>query len=68
MSQRQFLNVHQKVMVKCFSENVFGPFSSGRVIPDYAQIPKSLRELMGKGATFRWLPEHQFEFEIWNVS
>ena len=32
-------------------------------IPDYAQITKSLRELMGKGATFWWLPEHQFEFE-----
>ena len=32
-------------------------------IPDYAQITKSLRELMGKGATFQWLPEHQFEFE-----
>ena len=32
-------------------------------IPDYAQITKSLRELMGKGQVFRWLPEHQFEFE-----
>ena len=32
-------------------------------IPDFTQITKSIRELLGKGKTFQWLPEHAFEFE-----
>ena len=32
-------------------------------VPDFSQTTKSLRELIGKGKVFRWLPDHQFEFE-----
>ena len=32
-------------------------------IPDYAHNSRHLRELTGKGKVFRWLPEHQSEFE-----
>ena len=32
-------------------------------IPDFTQNTKALRELLGKGKVFRWLPDHQFEVE-----
>ena len=32
-------------------------------VPDFTQITKSISELIGKGKTFQWLPEHAFEFE-----
>ena len=32
-------------------------------IPDYQQHTVALRQLMGKGRSFLWLPEHQVEFD-----
>ena len=31
-------------------------------IPDFAHNTKLMRDLLGKGKVFRWLPEHETEF------